>query len=128
VPAWLAAVLILAALYALGVAALALAGRRTDAAAVARLVPDCVVLVRRLATDQRLPRRNRWTLALLAAYLVFPLDVIPDFVPVVGHLDDAILVVLVLRAVLKAAGPTVLAEHWPGRPRGLQLLCRALAV
>jgi uncharacterized membrane protein YkvA (DUF1232 family) len=126
VPAWLVAVLVLVALYALVVAVLAIAGRGTDAAAIARLVPDCVVLVRRLATDERVPRRTRLALGALGVYLVMPIDVIPDFVPIAGHLDDAILVILVLRSVVRAAGPTILAEHWPGRPRGLQLLRRAL--
>jgi len=127
-PAWLLALIVLLALYAAAVAALALAGRRTDAAAVARLVPDCIVLVRRLAADERVPRRNRLALAALAAYLVMPFDLIPDFVPVAGYLDDAILVVLVLRTVVRAAGRPVLIQHWPGRPRGLQILCRALAL
>jgi uncharacterized membrane protein YkvA (DUF1232 family) len=127
-PGWLVALLVLIALYAVGVAALAVAGRRTDAAAVARLVPDCLVLVRRLAADERLPRRNRVALAALVFYLVMPIDVIPDFVPVVGYLDDAILVLVVLRSVVRAAGPTVLAQHWPGRPRGLQIVVRALAL
>jgi uncharacterized membrane protein YkvA (DUF1232 family) len=126
--AWLVVLIALVALYAAGVAALALAGRRTDAAAIARLVPDCIVLVRRLAADERVPRRNRLALAALGAYLVMPFDVIPDFVPIVGYLDDAILVVLVLRSVVRAAGRPVLLQHWPGRPRGLQSLCRALAV
>jgi uncharacterized membrane protein YkvA (DUF1232 family) len=85
------------------------------------------VLVRRLAADDRVPRRTRLTLAALAVYLVMPIDLVPDFMPVVGHVDDAILVVLVLRAVVRAAGPVILAEHWPGRPRGLQLLRRVLA-
>jgi uncharacterized membrane protein YkvA (DUF1232 family) len=127
-PPWLLALIVLVALYAAGVAAVALLGRRTDAAAVARLVPDCIVLVRRLAADQRVPRRNRIALAALGLYLVMPFDVIPDFVPVAGYLDDAILVVLVLRSVVRAAGRPVLMQHWPGRPRGLQILCRVLAV
>lgn len=127
-PAWLVTVLVLLALYAAGVAALALVGRRGDAAAVARLVPDCIVLVRRLAADRRLPRRNRVALGLLAAYLIMPFDLIPDFVPVAGYLDDAILVLIVLRAVVRSAGPRILAEHWPGRPRGLHIVMRALAI
>jgi uncharacterized membrane protein YkvA (DUF1232 family) len=126
-PVWLTALLVIAALYSLGVAALVAAGRRSDATAVARMVPDCLVLVRRLAADPRVPRRTRLLLAALAGYLVFPLDLVPDFVPVAGHLDDAILVVLVLRAVVRGAGPAIVAEHWPGPARGLQLLRRAVA-
>ena len=93
---------------------------------VARLIPDCVVLVRRLASDKRVPRRRRWALAGLAAYLLSPIDLVPDFIPVAGQLDDAILVVIVLRGVLRAAGPELVAEHWPGSERGLDLLLTAI--
>jgi len=124
-PAWAWALLAVAALYALLVAALAVAGRREDARAVARFVPDCVVLVRRLAGDGALPRRLRWLLLALLGYLVFPLDLVPDFVPVAGQLDDAIIVVLVLRAVLRSAGPEAVRRHWPGPEQTLAVLLRA---
>jgi uncharacterized membrane protein YkvA (DUF1232 family) len=125
-PAWAWSLLAVVALYALGVAALALAGRREDAVAVARLVPDCIVLVRRLARDRRLPRRHRWLLLILAGYLLVPFDLVPDFVPVAGALDDALLVVWVLRTVLLAAGPEAVTEHWPGPQRSLIVLLRAI--
>ena len=123
---WLVAVLACAAAYAVFVGGLVLAGRRADAAAVARLIPDCLRLVRRLSRDPRVPRGRRWSLLALAAYLALPLDLVPDFIPVAGVLDDAILVVLVLRGVVRAAGRGVVAEHWPGPRRGLELLQRAL--
>jgi len=102
------------ALYAAFVAALVVLGRRTEAVAVARLIPDCVRLFRRLLTDRRVPRGRRLVLIGLLGYLVLPFDLVPDFIPVAGQLDDAVMVVLALRIVLRGAGPALLAEHWPG--------------
>ena len=92
-----------------------------------RLLPDIVRLLKRLAGDATLPRRVRVQLALLLGYLALPIDLIPDFVPVLGYADDAIVVALVLRSVTRAAGPDALARHWPGTPEGLEAvrrLCR----
>jgi uncharacterized membrane protein YkvA (DUF1232 family) len=106
------------ALYAAAVLALVVAGRRTEARALAGFIPDCVVLVRRLLSDERVPRSRRLLLWALIGYLILPIDLVPDFIPVAGQLDDAILVALVLRGVLRAAGPELLDEHWPGPPAG----------
>jgi uncharacterized membrane protein YkvA (DUF1232 family) len=111
-------------LWALAVAALALAGRGADARALARFVPDCVVLFRRLLGDERIPRRRKLALVALLGYLASPIDLVPDFIPVVGVLDDALAVALVLRFVLRAADDDLLAEHWPGPPQALALLRR----
>jgi uncharacterized membrane protein YkvA (DUF1232 family) len=111
-------------LYAVAVAALFWAGRRTDAVALARFVPDCVVLFRRLLADDRVPRSRKLLLVPLLLYLVTPLDLVPDFIPVVGALDDAIVVALAFRVVLRGAGPGLVRDHWPGPPRSLDLLLR----
>jgi uncharacterized membrane protein YkvA (DUF1232 family) len=115
------------AAYAAVVAALALAGRREAARALASFVPDCVVLVRRLMTDARVPRRSKLLLAALAAYLALPFDLVPDFIPVAGQLDDAVLVALVLRAVVRGGGPEIVREHWPGPDSSLALVLRLAA-
>jgi uncharacterized membrane protein YkvA (DUF1232 family) len=120
------ALVIVVALYAAAVLALALAGRRSDAAALARFMPDCVVLVRRLLGDARVPRRSRLALVLALGYLVCPIDLVPDFVPVAGQLDDAIVLALVLRHVVRAAGGDVVREHWPGPARSLAVVLRLL--
>src|SRR4029079_1630934 len=112
------------AIYALAVLALVVAGRRGDARALASFVPDCVVLVKRLMGDPRVPRRRKLLLAALAVYLASPIDLVPDFVPVAGQLDDAILVALVLRAILRAGGAELLTEHWPGPERSLDVIRR----
>jgi uncharacterized membrane protein YkvA (DUF1232 family) len=121
---WALAFGIVAGVYALVVLALVIAGRRGHAVALARLVPDAIVLVRRLWGDPRVPRRTRWLLRAVAVYLVLPIDLVPDFVPVAGQLDDAIVVGLALRAVVRAAGPEVVAAHWPGPPEGLAIIRR----
>lgn len=90
-----------------------------------RLLPDVLRLVHRLAGDGTLPRGVRVRLWLLLAYLAMPIDLVPDFVPVLGHADDAVVVVLVLRSVVRSAGGTALARHWPGTPDGLAALRRA---
>lgn len=88
------------------------------------LLPDLLRLVRRLARDRSVPRGVRVRLWLLLAYLVSPLDLVPDVVPVVGVLDDVLVTLLVLRSVGRAAGPEVLERHWPGGPAGLAALQR----
>ena len=113
------------ALYALFVVGLLVAGRRSSARALAGFVPDCVVLFRRLLGDARIPRRRKVVLGLLLAYLVMPVDLVPDFIPVAGQLDDAIVVVLVLRSVLRAGGPELVREHWPGPRESLDVVLRA---
>jgi uncharacterized membrane protein YkvA (DUF1232 family) len=111
-------------LYAGAVLALVAVGRRTDAVAVARFVPDCVVLFRRLLGDRRISRWRKLLLALVLLYLVIPIDLVPDFIPVAGALDDAIVVVVALRTVLHGAGPVLLREHWPGPSRSLDAVVR----
>jgi uncharacterized membrane protein YkvA (DUF1232 family) len=90
-----------------------------------RLLPDVLRLVHRLAGDGTLPRGVRVRLWLLLGYLALPIDLVPDFVPVLGHADDAIVVALVLRSVVRHAGATAIDRHWPGTPEGLAALRRA---
>jgi Uncharacterized conserved protein len=87
-----------------------------------RLLPDVLRLVRRLATDPDLPRGVRVRLALLLAYLAFPIDVVPDFIPILGYADDAIIVTVVLRSVVRRAGLEAVRRHWPGTDDGFTAL------
>ena len=98
------------------------AGRQVDWRQVARLVPDVVRLVRRLAADPAVPRPVRWWLLAVLAYLVSPIDLVPDAIPVIGYADDAIVVAVALRFVVRHAGYQALDRHWPGSPQGLQAL------
>ncbi|HEX7104841.1 MAG TPA: YkvA family protein [Acidothermaceae bacterium] len=89
-----------------------------------RLLPDVLRLLRRLAGDSTLPRGVRVRLWLLLAYLALPIDLVPDFIPVLGYADDAIVVALVLHSVIRRAGPDAMDRHWPGTPEGLAALRR----
>jgi uncharacterized membrane protein YkvA (DUF1232 family) len=111
--------------YALVVLAFVVAGKREDARAIAGFVPDCVVLFSRLFRDKRLPRRHKILVAALIPYLAMPFDLIPDFIPVAGQLDDAVLVAFVLRRVLRS-DPDLIGELWPGPSSSLALILRVV--
>jgi len=110
------------------VAGVYLAGRKTSEPATVtdalRLLPDIIRLVRRLAADPTLPRGVRIRLFLLTGYLMCPVDLVPDFLPVIGYADDAIIVAWGLRSVVRVAGVEALDRHWPGTPAGLAVLKR----
>lgn len=95
---------------------------------VMRLLPDVLRLIKRLASDPRLPRRIRWALIALLAFIASPIDLIPDVIPVIGFADDVIITALVLRWVTRTAGVHALIQYWPGTPDGLAALCRLCGV
>jgi uncharacterized membrane protein YkvA (DUF1232 family) len=101
---------------------LVLVGRRDAARAFATFIPDCIVLVTRLARDPRVPRRRKLLLIGLAGYLALPFDLVPDFIPVAGQLDDAVIVALVLRGFVRSGGEALVRELWPGPERSLGLI------
>jgi uncharacterized membrane protein YkvA (DUF1232 family) len=115
---------VLVAVWAAFVVWLVASGRRSDAHALATFIPDCIVLVTRLARDPRVPRRRKLLLLGLAGYLALPLDLVPDFIPVAGQLDDAIIVALFLRHLVRAGGEPLIRELWPGPERSLALILR----
>jgi uncharacterized membrane protein YkvA (DUF1232 family) len=89
-----------------------------------RLLPDLVRLVRRLARDPDLPRGVRIRLWLLLVYLLSPIDLVPDVVPVLGYADDVVVLALALRAVVRRAGADAIGRAWPGSPAGLAVVLR----
>jgi uncharacterized membrane protein YkvA (DUF1232 family) len=89
-----------------------------------RILPDAIRLLRRLATDRSIGVRVRVRLWLLFVYLAIPIDLIPDFVPVLGYADDAIIVAGVLRSVVRRAGADAIRRNWPGTPEGLSIVWR----
>jgi uncharacterized membrane protein YkvA (DUF1232 family) len=112
-------------LYVVAVASLIAAGRREDARALARFIPDCLVLVSRLARDKRISRPRRAVLWLVLAYLALPIDLVPDFLPGIGQLDDAVLLGLALRLVVHAGGTELVRNAWPGPEASLTIVLRA---
>jgi uncharacterized membrane protein YkvA (DUF1232 family) len=93
-----------------------------------RVLPDVLRLVRRLATDKTLPRGIRIRLGLLLAYLALPIDLIPDFIPILGYADDAIIVTAVLRSVVRRAGIDAVRAQWPGTDDGFTALTRLTGI
>jgi uncharacterized membrane protein YkvA (DUF1232 family) len=123
--AWIAIGLgALLTVYAAFVGWLYIVGRHSDARAVARFIPDCIVLLRRLLADGRVSRWRKLLVVGLIVYLALPFDLVPDFIPIAGQLDDAMVVAIVLRVVLRGGGPEVLREHWPGESSSRDLMLR----
>ncbi|HYN91529.1 MAG TPA: DUF1232 domain-containing protein [Thermoleophilaceae bacterium] len=120
----LATVALLVVVYGALLIALVTGARRWDIRALARFVPHCAVLFKRLLADPRLPIRWKALVVAVIAYLAMPFDLVPDFIPVAGQLDDVIVVALVLRWAVRRAGPSLLREHWPGPAASLAVLER----
>ena len=89
-----------------------------------RLLPDLLRLLRRLTTNRDLPTGVRVRVALLFVYLAMPIDVIPDFIPILGYADDAIVVILILRSVCRRVSLEELRAAWPGSDNGFAALCQ----
>ena len=110
---WLLAILVLVAL-----------GRRSRARALVTLIPNLVDLFRGLLADPRVPRSSKRWLWFALVWCISPIDLIPEFIPVAGPLDDAIVATLVLRHVLRRTDRAVLADHWHGNSATLDALVR----
>ena len=111
---WVLAILVLVSL-----------GRRSQARELAALLPNLVVLFRGLLADPRVPRSSKRWLWFALAWCISPIDLIPEFIPVAGPLDDAIVAALVLRHVVRRTDRAVLADHWRGDPATLDAIIRA---
>jgi uncharacterized membrane protein YkvA (DUF1232 family) len=112
---WIGAgVAVALSVYVVFVLVLVILGRNTDARAWARFLPDCVILFTRLVRDERVPSRHKLLLGALVLYLSMPFDLIPDFIPIIGALDDAIIVAVVFRTLFRRAGPDLVRETGRG--------------
>src|SRR6266568_417846 len=90
------------------------------------LLPNTVALFRALARDPRIPRREKFLLLGAALWVASPIDLIPEFIPVLGPLDDAVVVAIVLRRIVRSAGREIVVEHWRGDPAMLERAFRVL--
>jgi uncharacterized membrane protein YkvA (DUF1232 family) len=119
---------VLVGLWLLAAVLLLVIGRRTTARELVTFLPNLIRLFRGLLGDERVPRSSKALLLLGAFWLAFPIDLIPEFLPGVGALDDAVVAGLVLRHVVKRAGPDVVRDHWRGDPKTIGLMLRAARV
>lgn len=120
---WLAVAIFV---YATVVAALMIAGQRTAAREVATLLPNLIRLFKGLVKDPRVPRGSKALLLFGAVWVASPIDLIPEFIPFLGPLDDAVVAALILRHLMKTAGPDVIGEHWRGDQVTLSRLLRVV--
>ena len=107
---------IAAAVWLLAIVALAIAGRRTHAKELAMLLPNLLSLLRGMIRDPRVGRFDKFLLVVAVAWVASPIDLIPEFIPVFGPLDDVVVVALILRRLVRRAGPEVVSDHWRGDP------------
>ena len=115
---------IAAAVWVVAIAALWFFGRKVAAAQLARAIPDLVALTRGLLGDARVPLGSKVLLGGALVWLLSPIDLVPEFIPVLGPLDDVIVVGLVLRHLVRRSGPEVVQDHWRGDPRALRTALR----
>ena len=115
-----------AIIYVLAIAALVLAGRKTAAREVAMLLPNLAMLFKGLIKDPRVPTGSKALLLFGAAWIASPIDLIPEFIPFLGPLDDAVVAALILRRLVKTAGREVVEEHWRGDPATIARLLRVV--
>jgi uncharacterized membrane protein YkvA (DUF1232 family) len=92
------------------------------------LVPRLAKLIYKLMTDPRVPSRSKAILALVAGYLVFPIDVVPDFIPIVGQADDLVLVAFALDQMLNRVPDSIVREHWEGDEDVLDVVRQVLDI
>ena len=110
------------ALWFLVILALVVAGRKTLARELVTLIPNLLILFRGLLRDPRVPRGAKLWLGLAIVWIASPIDLIPEFIPVAGPLDDAIVAAVVLRHLVRRTDRTVLFEHWRGHPGTLEAI------
>jgi uncharacterized membrane protein YkvA (DUF1232 family) len=122
----LVAVGITVAAWLVAVTSLILAGRKVAAKQLAMLLPDLASLLRGLLRDSRVPRGSKVLVGIAMVWVISPIDLLPEFLPVIGPLDDVVVVALVLRHVVKRAGPEIVREHWRGDPVMLERVLAAL--
>ena len=86
------------------------------------LLPNLVKLLSRMIRDPRVPRRRKLVAGIVLGYLVSPIDLIPDIVPVLGQADDVLLVAFAIRHLMEGAGNDIVLEHWDGDPDLLEII------
>lgn len=118
------ALVVVLALWLLLAVVLVLIGRRLAARQLFTMVPNLLRLARDLVRDPRVPRSSKILLGAAAVWIASPIDLVPEFIPFLGPLDDVVIAVLVLRHVVRRAGADVVREHWRGDPATIAAILR----
>jgi uncharacterized membrane protein YkvA (DUF1232 family) len=124
----LVALAVVLAIYTLAILALLVVGRRFAAKALATLIPNLLSLFRGLLRDPRVPFGSKVVLWIGVVWIASPIDLLPEFLPVIGPLDDAVVAALVLRHLVRRAGEDVVRDHWRGDPRTLDRILRVASI
>jgi uncharacterized membrane protein YkvA (DUF1232 family) len=114
-----------AGVWLIAIAALVIFGRRSAARELASFLPNLALLFKGLLRDPRVPRRSKFWVVFAIVWIASPIDLIPEFIPVAGPLDDAIVAALVLRHLIRTSGASVVREHWRGDPAVIDRLLGA---
>jgi uncharacterized membrane protein YkvA (DUF1232 family) len=125
---WVVILLAVAAVYLVFVVALIVAGKRIAARELALLLPNLLLLFKDLLRDPAVPTGPKVALGIAAVWIASPIDLLPEFLPVIGPLDDAVVAALVLRYLVRRAGVEVVRRHWRGEPATLEIMLRAARV
>ena len=112
------------AIWAVAVIVLIALGRRSQARELATVIPNLLTLFRGLLRDPRVPRGAKLWLGFAVVWIASPIDLVPEFIPIAGPLDDAIVAALVLRHLLRRTDRSVLFEHWRGEQATLEAIVR----
>jgi len=126
-PLWASILLVVIAIWILVVVVLVVVGRFVLARELALLVPNLIRLFGGLLRDARVPLRAKIVLAVATVWLASPIDLIPEFIPIVGSVDDAVVAALALRFVLRTTDGAIVREHWRGDPATLERLLRLVS-
>jgi len=126
-PLWANILLVLIAVWIVVVVILVVVGRILLARELALLLPNLIRLFGGLLRDGRVPLRAKVVLAVATLWLASPIDLIPEFIPIVGSLDDAVVAAVALRFVLRTTDGAVVREHWRGDPATLERLLRLVS-
>jgi uncharacterized membrane protein YkvA (DUF1232 family) len=126
-PLWAEILLVLVAIWIVVAVVLVMVGRVLLARELALLIPNLVRMFGGLLRDPRVPLRAKIVVGVASLWLASPIDLIPDFVPIAGQLDDAIVAALALRFILRTTDSAVVRQHWPGDPATLERVLRMVS-
>ncbi|HYV21295.1 MAG TPA: DUF1232 domain-containing protein [Candidatus Bathyarchaeia archaeon] len=123
-PVWAEILLVLVAIWVVVAIVLVIVGRVLLARELALILPNLIRLFGGLLRDPRVPFRAKIVLGIASLWLASPIDLIPDFVPIAGQLDDAIVAALALRFLLRTTDGALVRQHWHGDPATLERVLR----